>query len=414
MSTAPHIVFLNRCFPPETGATGKVLDQLVSRLGKDFLITVLVGRPAACPADRFRYRLFHRETRDGIFVERLGCTGFEHKRMLGRICNYVTYSCLALWRVLTIHPFPSVIVAMTDPPLTCVLGVLASRLRGSHFVYSIQDLHPDMALAANIVQDRWWVKLWALVHTWAMRKADVVTVLGEDMWDRVIEKGLPPERVIVLRHGAEPVELPTSLNPDLKRKIRADYPLVVMYSGNIGFAGAWETILESAKALAGTGIRFVFIGEGTQKATLLELTKGLPHVEFLPYQPPEEFQGVLKAGDLHIVTIKPGLEGLVVPSKVYPLLVAGCPILAIAPESSDVVRLIKRFHCGLQADPRDSQSIKAALLYAREHPQKLAVMGQQSRIAGLEFSNEKMSFEVSKVLGSVMNGTGLGSKANLD
>ena len=410
MNRSPHIIFLNRCFPPEVGATGKILSQIASRLGKDFLITLLVGRPALRPEDRSKYCLLHREKRDGFCIERLGSTSFEHKKMRGRICNYFTYGCLALWRVLTIRPSPEVIVAMTDPPLMCVIGALGARFRGSHFVYSIQDLHPDMALAANIVRDRWWVKLWALIHTWAMSKAELVSVLGEDMRGRVLDKGIPPERVVVLRHGAEPADRPTSLDHQLIKDIRADYPFVVLYSGNIGFAGAWEAIVESAMLLAGTGIRFVFIGEGTQKTKLVELSKELPHVEMLPYQSQEGFSSVLKAGDLHIVTIKSGLEGLVVPSKVYPLLAAGCPVLAIASESSDVVQLIKKYQFGLQADPQDILSIKAAILYAKEHSERLAAMGQNSRIASMEFSNEKMADEVSRVLLSVLNSPGLSGR----
>lgn len=414
MKKLPHIVFLNRCFPPEIGATGKILSQIVARLGKDFLITLLIGRPALRSEDRSPYRVLHRETWQGSCIERLGSTSFEHKSMRGRICNYFTYGCLALWRVFTIRPSPDVIVAMTDPPLLCVLGVLCAKFRGSHFVYSIQDLHPDMALASNIVQDRWWVKLWAFFHTWAMSKAELVTVLGEDMKERVLEKGISQNRVVVIRHGAESLDPPVSLDQHLKKEIRADFPFVVMYSGNIGFAGAWEAMLESARLLVGKGIRFVFIGEGTQKHKLLELSRGLSHIKFLPFQSPAVFPLVLQAGDLHVVTIKAGLEGLVVPSKVYPLLMAGCPILAISPKSSDIAQLINKHDFGFQADPQDILSINAAILYAKDHPQQLAEKGKKARIIGEKFSNEKMANEVSRVLDSVLNSPGCLERQNHD
>ena len=291
---------------------------------------------------------------------------------------------------------------MTDPPLACIIGAWGALLRNCHFIYSVQDLHPDMAIAANIVKNCWWVKCWDFIHTWAMKRAEIVMVLGEDMRAKVIEKGIASDRVVVLRHGADPIEIPRSMNHHLIREIRASSSFVVLYSGNIGFAGAWEAIIESAKELDGKDIRFVFVGEGTKKSELLELTKGFSHVAVLPYQLQDEFPYVLKAGDLHIVTVRPGLEGLVVPSKVYPLLVSGRPILAVAPETSDVVGLIKKFQCGFHADPSDHKSIIKAILFARDHQQELQVMGQRARKAGLEFSNDKMGMSMSKVLSSVI------------
>ena len=371
---------------------------MAQQLAARIQVTVLVGRPSSPRKHRPPYAWLE-SSRDGSFlVERVGTTAFEHKPMLGRVANYFTYMLLALFRILTNRQCPSVIIAMTDPPLTCLIAVIASRMKGCRFVYSIQDLHPDMALSVDMVKPGWMVSIWQWIHIWAMSKANAVIVLGDDMRDRIISKGIDPAHVTVVRHGAEPMKLPVPDGHPLVREIRSDFPFVVVYSGNLGFAGAWESIIDAARHMIDEGVRFVFVGEGTQRSRIEALASELPNVSFLPFRSQEEFPYVLVAGDLYIVTLRSGLEGLVVPSKVYPILMAGRPVLAVAPEKSDVAKLIGEYQCGLLTDPDNPESVVKAVLYARDHPQELVAMGQRAATLGNEFTHSNMADEFFQVL----------------
>ena len=398
MNKSPHIVFLNRCYPPEIGATGKILKRLAEELCKDFRVTLLVGRPSLPKNSRPSWVWVHSVRQGSVLVERLGTTAFEHKRLLGRIVNYCSYLLLTMVRTLLIRPSPAVIIAMTDPPLLCVVGALAAIIKRCRFVYNVQDLHPDMALASGMVKPGWVVSAWHWVHLWAMRKAHVVIVLGDDMRDRVVAKGIHPERVVVIRHGADPMEPPESKEHPLIQEVRDGFSLVVVYSGNFGFAGAWEVLMEAARQLMGQGVRFVFVGKGSFQSKLEALAAGLSNVLFLPFRSQEEFPYLLAAGDLHIVTVKVGLEGLVVPSKLYPLLAAGCPVLAVAPERSDVARIIQQYQCGLFATSTNAEAVVESVLYAKNHPKELEKMGQQAAKLGLTFSQSRMAEEFCQLL----------------
>jgi glycosyltransferase involved in cell wall biosynthesis len=118
-------------------------------------------------------------------------------------------------------------------------------------------------------------------------------------------------------------------------------------------------------------------------------TNGCKAIRFLPFRPPDQVPYVLAAGDLHLVTIRRGLEGVVVPSKLYPILAAGHPVLALAPEDSDVARVIRRSGCGVVANPEDPASLAAMVEELAGNRALVAAMSTRARAIAPEFSRER-------------------------
>lgn len=400
MTRSINLLILNRCFPPEMGATGTVARDLGRILAQRHFTTFLAGRPVE--TDQFKsYALIQQERQEGFTVERLGSTAFSHRSMIGRVLNYLTYLFLALVRCLTIRPKPEVIIAMTDPPLACIVGLLTARVRKCKFIYNIQDLQPDMALAAGVVRSGWTVALWERLHRWVLRRGNLIVVPGEDMKERLLGKGVRLSSIAVVRNGAEPFAPPWHPAHPIVKLIRRNFPFVVIYAGNLGFAGSWETILHAAQLLEGENIGMVFVGDGVLRSRLESLSQNLAHVQFLNYLPQDDLPYVLGAGDLHVVTVKRGLEGLVVPSKMYPILMSGRPILAVTPESSEVSRLVRGSRCGLVADPDDAESIARSVLFARDHPGEVSRMGARARDLGQQFNRNDLAKEFVRAIEEV-------------
>jgi colanic acid biosynthesis glycosyl transferase WcaI len=117
-------------------------------------------------------------------------------------------------------------------------------------------------------------------------------------------------------------------------------------------------------------------------------------VRFLPYQPVERVPHVMMAGDVHIVTIRRGLEGVVVPSKIYSILAAGRPVLAVAAENSDAARIVIESGCGMAANPDDPADVAAAIRELRKDPARLAKMGARARETAKKYAkvNELQRF----------------------
>ena len=377
-----HILLLNEYFPPDTSATAKCAAQVAEALSVDHRVTVVAGRPSYDPDEQHPRYLLRREVHGNLAVERVGSTAYPRFQMRRRVSNYLTYLSLAVPRALSI---PSdVVLAMTDPPIEGIAGAIVAWLSGRPFVYNIRDMYPDMAVGGAIVRAGLLARVWERWHRWALRRASKVIVLGEDMRNRILAKGVRAERIEIVRDGTEILAAqarPPQLDSEVMREIRNGFRFVLLHAGNIGFYGAWETLIAAAKQLAGDGVGLVFVGEGAQRAQLETAAKGLANVRVLPFYPGSKVASVLAAADAHLITVKRGLEGVVVPSKMYGILAAGKPIVAAAPRETDAVTLGERLGFGVGADPDQPDELAGVIRELASDPARVEGMGRAALAA---------------------------------
>jgi colanic acid biosynthesis glycosyl transferase WcaI len=372
-----HVLLLNEYFPPDTSATANNAALVAKALAERHYVTVLAGRPSYDPVERHRAYLFKRQREGHLVTERVGSTAFSRLRMKGRLANYLSYLALAVPRALSMNP--DVVLAMTDPPIEGIVGASIAKLLGRPFVYNIRDLYPDMALAGGILRPGVWTDAWEASHRWALRQAARVIVLGEDMRERIIEKAIDPARIAVIRDAVPFPEILPPVDQALVREIRGGFRFLMVHAGNLGFSGAWQTLIRSAQMLESEGVGLVFIGEGAMKQQIQQAAQNCRNIRFLPFRPASEIPAVMAAGDLHVVTIRRGLEGIVVPSKLYNILAYGRPILAIATERAEVARLAQQYECGIAADPDDATQVAQAVRRLLDTPDRLEHMRRQAR-----------------------------------
>jgi len=387
-----HVLLLNEYYPPDTSATAKMAAQVAETLAKRHKVTVVAGRPSYDPDEYYPFAWLRRDVRNDVVVERVGSTTYPRHRMRRRVTNYVTYLALAVPRALAIRP--DVVLAMTDPPIAGIAGAWIARLSGRPFVYNIRDLYPDMAIGGDIVRPSRWVERWEKMHRNALRRAARVIVLGDDMRARILAKGVPPERVVVVRDGTSfPSTMPAQDDP-IVQEIRCGFSFVAVHAGNLGFYGAWDTLLKAAEILRNENTGLVFIGDGANRAAMRTATLNGANVRFLPFRPADQVPHVMMAGDLHIVTVRRGLEGVVVPSKLYGILAAGRPVLAVADAKSDAARIVIESGSGTVADPDDPAAVAAAIRELRDNAPRLAEMGRRARETAKKYArvNELQRF----------------------
>jgi putative colanic acid biosynthesis glycosyltransferase WcaI len=374
---------MNQYFPPDTSATAKMAWLVVEKLAERHQVTVLAGRPSYEPTERHPPYLFRKETKNRVSICRVGSTAYSRHRMRHRLSNYLSYLSLAVPCALGLPA--DLVMAMTDPPVAGMAGALVARLRGLPFVYNVRDLYPDMAVGGGIVKPSGWVRAWEKFHRRALREAARVIVLGDDMRERIRAKGVDEKRIVVVRDGAALADgLPPADHP-VAREIRGNYRFVALHAGNLGFYGAWETVVQAARLLEKDGIGLVFVGEGAEKARVEAAADGCPAIRFLPFRPPDEIPYVLAAGDVHVITVRRELAGVVVPSKLYPILAAGRPVLVVAPESCDAARIVRRTGSGVVADPDDPRAVAGAIRELAKDGGRLEAMGKCARAAAQEF-----------------------------
>lgn len=396
------ILLLNLYFPPDTSATAKMAQTVADALCKEHGVTIICGRPSYDPTERRSWRLWQKETQGKLKIVRVGSTAFPRFNMKKRIINYLSYVLFAVPRA--VFESCDAVLAMTDPPFEGIVGAFVAMLTGKPYVYNIRDMYPDMAVGGSIVEPGLLARIWERLHRWALRRAACVIVLGEDMRNRIMVKGVDARKIEIVRDGTEigPNDAPVpALDEEVIRKIRGEFRFVVLHAGNLGFYGAWDTLFAAAKELTAENVGFVFVGEGAQRDALEAQATGISNMKFLPFFPGSKIPSVLAAPDAHLITIKRGLEGVVVPSKMYGILAAGKPIVAVAPLETDVASLGERQGFGIATDPERPAELVAAIRELAADSGRVKKLGTAAKEAARGYDRVKELEKFVRILTTV-------------
>ncbi len=363
---------------------------VVDAIGTRHDVTVICGRPSYDPTERRGWKLYRAESARTGRIIRVGSTDFPRFNMKKRLLNYLSYVALMVPRALFLEC--DVVFAMTDPPFQGIVGALVAKLKGKPFVYNIRDLYPDMALGGGIMQEGRATRLWERMHRWALLRAARVIVLGDDMRARIIAKGVAPSAVSVVRDGVQIIPPGKSLpqpDPEVVHAIRGNFSFVLVHAGNLGFYGAWNTLVAAARRLALEGVGLVFVGDGAQKSEIQNIATGASNVRFLDFFPASKISSVMAAADALVVTVKRELGGVVVPSKLYGILAAGKPVVAVAPKDTDVATLAAQRGFGVVADPDKADELVSVIRELTQNANNLKSMGEAAMAASADYDRVK-------------------------
>jgi glycosyltransferase involved in cell wall biosynthesis len=339
-----RLIFVNRFYWPETPATGQLLTDLAEAMAARGHGVIVVTSAATPTTPRS-------EVHRGVHIQRLAGTRWAHLSVLGKAVDFATFYAAAVWRVFRIADRTTIVVAMTDPPLLGIGAWLAARFRRAKLVHWVQDIYPEIATA---VVGRRWLLVFRPLRSVAWRRADGCVVVGRDMSEALRHGGVAAARIQVIPNWAPAGVAPTPRNAT--SRLRAEWKVgpafVVAYSGNLGRVHDLQAVLALAHALRNCpGIAFVLIGDGAQRAALMSEAARLqlPNVSFQPPQPRAALAETLAVADLHLVTLRPGCEKFVFPSKLYGVAAAGRPVLFIGPRECEVARTVTENNFGLSA-----------------------------------------------------------------
>jgi colanic acid biosynthesis glycosyl transferase WcaI len=385
-----HVAFFNRSFHPDTTATGQLLTELCETLVHDHgcRISVVAGMPSAGmrPAGGW---ILGRDRYHGVDILRARGTRFPKRRFIGRASNYVTYFLSACYAGLRLDR-PDVVVALTDPPIIGLAAWLTARRFRVPLVMSYRDIFPEVARLLEDFQSRTVERMLEAVNRFLVRRAVINVTLGETMRRRLIEgKGAPPQKTVVIPDWTDCA----AITPGEKvNTFSITYGLsdkfVVMHSGNIGLSQSLETVVEAATLLRGVpDIVFVFVGDGVKKPALERLVeeRGLTNVVFLPYQPKEELTRSFAAADVFVISLRAGLSGCIVPSKLYGILAAGRPYVAAVEEDVEAVLIARKYDCGLAAAPGRAGELADRIMELYRDRDLAQRLGLNARQAALGF-----------------------------
>jgi len=391
-----RVVALNQFYRPSQVATAQLLSELcegLARRGHEVtVVTAALGTTSA-----------HEH---GVDVVRVGATRLGKAKLWHRALDYGSFYASAVAAMARIPA--DVYLPLTTPPLIAVVAQLAALPRQTPVVSVVQDLYPDVAVALGAVPAHGLVhRAWEAATRLSLRASARVVALSDAMARRLGEYGVPPERLDLIPNWALGELDGVATGAEARLEYGLGERFVVMYSGNLGAGHTFDTLLAAARRLADRqDIVFAFVGEGLRRGEVEAAAQALPNIRLFPLAPRERLAESLAAGDLHVVTMRDGVEGLIVPSKLYGILGAARPVLFIGPRS-DIGTIIDRAGAGSALHNGDVDGVVRVIREAAALPDRGRALGAAGRAhleaeLGRERALDRYEASLTRALGTAI------------
>ena len=377
-----RILLLNQFFPPDTAATGQLLgDVAVGLAGGGHEVHVI------CSAGSYEGGQLN-DVRGaglgGVSVHRVGATARGRARAAGRLLDWGSYYGLAAARALRLGRFDACL-ALATPPFIGLVGALLKRRHGTRLVLWTMDLWPDVAVAMRVMRAGGWpAHALRLIAKRLYRAADAIISLGSTMTQRLAALGVDEAKISTV-HNWVPGEAVRPL-PWGRRYIEGRFPLdgqfVAMYSGNMGTPHEFDTILDAAALLQATpSILFLFVGSGKRRPEVVREAqrRGLGNVGFMEPVRLDRLSELLGSASVHLMSMRPEVEGCIVPSKTYGIMASGRPGIMVGSTDNEAAELFAASGSGWAVETGRSQELARMIRGLRSRPDLARRMGQAGR-----------------------------------
>jgi glycosyltransferase involved in cell wall biosynthesis len=280
---------------------------------------------------------------------------------------------------------PDVYVTQTNPPLLVPLVALVSKLRNRPCIIIAQDLYPEVVIAHGMLRaDSLAARILRGMFGWAYRRARAVVTLGPVMAERLQAKGVAPDRIVLISNWSTGEEGVVKGAANLLRpRWNLEGKFVVLYSGNLGIAHEFDTIVGAIERAVARRpeLRLVIVGKGSRLKEVRELVRQRGLDQFVLFEnlvPADMLPHSIGLADLALVTLRDSFEGLVVPSKLLGYMARGIPTLYVGPRS-DVSAMLQDSHGGVSFPSGAIDGLAEELVNLAGSPAALESMGAAAR-----------------------------------
>ncbi len=385
------LVLIQYWYPYESALQpiyGAIFEDLIS---KGYEITILTSFPhyrKGRNEDWREYRWKFRETglwngatviRTFVFAPRFSSAKLG---VLMRALTFVSFYLSSFVAALMLPKHDLIFVSSAPPLIGAVSAGMLGRLRGTPYVFNVQDIFPDNAVRAGIIKNPFLIRFLDKLEKFVYRRASHITVLSETMKAWVSSRGGGEKVSVVPNFCDTDFVRPVSKYNEFSVRHGFDRRFVVMFAGNIGLVQSVEHIISAAEILRGyQDIVFVFVGAGENRHGMEELAKNkaLPNVLFIDRQPFSEMPNIWGSADIGLVTLLRGIAQSAVPSKTFGIMAAGRPVLAMVDEGSEAWDIVDRAQCGICVPPESPRLLAEAVLRLYKDPEERKKMGASAR-----------------------------------
>ncbi len=382
-ASAPTLWVVSELYYPERTSTGHFLTGIAEGLASRFRVNVLCAQPTYSARGTVAPR---HEVHNGVLIHRCRSTALDKNVLAFRIVNIATMTISMLVAALAGMRRGDLVLAVTNPPLLPYVMLFAARLRGARTVLLVHDVYPEVLVATGMVGPHSLLERFGQrASRFLLRRVERIVAIGRDMRDVLLRRGedLRPKIDTIPNWGDTDLVVPHNPAADrLLVSLGLQDKFVVQYLGNMGRTHPLDLLLDAAALLVRDDIHFIFCGEGARRRTMeRRIERDRPvNVTLLPPCSSEELPAHLGACDLSVIALIPGMSGNSVPSRMYNVMAAGKPILALSEAESELVRVVAEDDIGwtlpATATPAD---IAAVIRDAAADRARLVQMGDRAR-----------------------------------
>ncbi len=242
---------------------------------------------------------------------------------------------------------------------------VVSRIKRTPWVLEIRDLWPESILALGAIKNRVIIRTLEWLECFAYHNADRIVPVTDAFRRYIQGKGIPREKIIVIKNGADlSLYKPITGNNLLAKDLALQGKFVAAYFGTHGMAHHLETIFYAAERLrAHPDIVLLLAGDGAERNKLLALREelALSNVILLNQQPKSNMPWLWDLSSVSLILLKKSeLFKTVIPSKLFESMAMEKPvILGVEGESADIVRAAQAGYC---IEPENHEDLVDSLL----------------------------------------------------
>jgi glycosyltransferase involved in cell wall biosynthesis len=357
-----------------------------------------------------RGRVFTREKVDGIDVIYINVPYSNYMSMQARLLSFAGFMVGATLAGLAL-PRADIVFATSTPLTIGVPGLLTSRLKGSHFVFEVRDLWPEIPVAIGALTNPLLIRIAEWLEQTLYVAAEKIVIIAEPWRESFVARGIPEEKLVFIPHAGD-TDLfgPQAVDDGFRRRHGLEAKFVAIFAGAMGVANGLDQLVDAAEALHHEGderVHIVIIGEGSERPRLEERVRALAlrNLTILPPVPKRELAGVVGACDATLTVLAPfDLFDTAAPNKFFDGLAAGKPVVSNI--RGWLKELVETENVGIAVPPGSGVEIAAALAVLSQEPEMVGRMGRNARaLAEGRFSRDTTAEQLAATFAEVA-GTG--------
>jgi glycosyltransferase involved in cell wall biosynthesis len=401
-----HVLFLTDNFPPEVNApasrTFEHCREWVKAGHKVTVVTCAPNFPKGKVFDGYRNRLWQRETMEGIEVVRVWSYITANEGFVRRILDYQSYMVSAIVASLFIRKV-DVIVGTSPQFFTACAAYVASRLKFRPYIFELRDLWPETIKAVGAMKNARAIALLEKLELFLYRKAAKVISVTKSFKKNLISRGIDGSKIEIVTNGVDISQFtPRPKDEALTKQLGLEGKFVAGYIGTHGLCHGLETLVTAAERLRGTGIVFLFLGDGARKQFLRDMAaeRKLDNVVFIDSVPKAEVPRYWSILDVSVIHLqKAELFTTVIPSKLFESMGMGLPVLhGVEGESADIVR---DEHAGIPFEPENVDELVAALRRLKDNPAELGQFKASCLKGAQNYDRTNLALKMMRILEDV-------------